>query len=93
MLPAAHTTTRDSCMVIKSTLKVILAGHLEMFVFNFLRPHALTLLSSVAVTNLYTGCCSFYLSRRDSILSPDCPGIEPGPPARMSEHVSERPMT
>jgi hypothetical protein len=58
-----------------------------------LRPRALTSQSSVAVTHLHTGCCSFYLPRRDGILSRDCLlRLSPGPPAHMSEHASERPL-
>ena len=39
---------------------------------TILRPHAITTQSSVAVTHLHTVCCSFYLPRRDGILSRDC---------------------
>jgi hypothetical protein len=37
-----------------------------------LRPRALTLQSSAAVTHLHTGRCSFYLPRRNGTLSRDC---------------------
>ena len=59
------------------------------------RPHDLHSQSSVAVTHLHTGCCSFYLPRRAGILSRDCllRGLNPGPPAHMNEHASERPTT
>ena len=37
-----------------------------------IRPRALTQQSSLAVTHLHSGCCSFCLLRRGGILSRDC---------------------
>ena len=50
---------------------------------------ALTPQSSVAVTHLHTGCCSFYLPQRDGIQSRDRLSRRLNrPPAHMSEHVN-----
>ena len=90
------------CMAVQAVVMVILVAWQYELLYWQHKPHvailwlrALTPQSSVAVTHLHTGCCSFYLPQRGGIPSWDCllGGWNPDLLHAHREHASEWPTT